>query len=133
GRSLPFTAIDLYRLPLDEILDVRVRPVGEEAARCHERVEPGRRVAEGGACALDDLPEPLVSVLLEEGSALHRANRSADADRPEVAGHRLSEGCVREVDGDGAGVEAVGSAGLRQQLACSLLIEPIERGRTRNV
>src|SRR5262245_54019770 len=94
-KLLALTAVHLHRLSLDEILDVRVRPIGEEAARCHERVEPGRRVAEGGACALDDLLEPLIPVLLEEGPALHRPNRGTDANRPEVAGHRLGEGRVR--------------------------------------
>src|SRR5215510_2966988 len=64
-KLLALAAVDLHRLSLHEILDVRIRPIGEEAARRHERVEPGGRVTEGGGRALDDLLEPLVAVLLE--------------------------------------------------------------------
>src|SRR5262249_41138344 len=56
-------------------------PVGEEAPRGHEGVDPGGRAAKGRAGALDDLLEPLVPVLLEEGAALQRPDGRADAHR----------------------------------------------------
>src|SRR5262249_51686933 len=88
---LALATAKLGRLLANESLDVGICSIREEAAPGDERVEPGRRVSERCAGALDDLLQSLLSVLLEERRALQGTKGRADPDRSPVPGHRFGE------------------------------------------
>src|SRR5205807_3829720 len=81
---LALAAVHFARELSHQPFDVGIGPVREGTGRRHVGVEPGRRVPEGGAAALDDGPEPFVLVLLDEGRALQWTDGRADARRAEV-------------------------------------------------
>src|SRR5713101_9401888 len=90
----------------------------KHAAGGHEGLEPRGGVAEGGATAHDDVLEPLLLVLLEEGGPLEGAERRADPYRSEVVGRGFGRGGEHQIRRDRAGLEAVGIAGFRAELLC---------------
>ena len=72
-ERLALLRVQLARLLPEEPVDVGVSAVGEGAARDRERLDPGGRVAEDAAQAVDDVLELLLLVRLEERRALERA------------------------------------------------------------
>jgi hypothetical protein len=110
----------------------RSRPAGG-----HELIEASGRVAEGAARALDDVPVLLLRVAAEERHSLEGPELRPDADRLQRVDHRLREVRVRHVAVVLARVEAVGVAGLGQELGRAGAVvdrrgrrpEVLERGR----
>src|SRR5438477_285533 len=99
-----------------------IRPSGPPAAGDvgaagrHEGLDARGGVAERGAAALDEPLELLLGPAPEEGDPFDRAQPHADAGRVEVIDDGLADvgdGGVTEVV---AGVEAVGVAGLGEEL-----------------
>src|SRR5262245_26501733 len=117
-------AVELGRLLAKEPVDVRVASVHVGTARHHERLEPGRRVAERGARAEHEVLERLLDLALVVRCALERPKLQAKADGLQIVGHRLGDARVYGVAGEVARVESVGIARLREEL---LGPRPVER------
>src|SRR5256712_9878508 len=82
--------VELTRLLLAEPVDGGVPPVGVGAARDHERLQPGGRVAEDAAQPVDDVLELLLLIRLEEPRPLERAEPRLDADGLKIVEDRLA-------------------------------------------
>src|SRR3989442_3216316 len=109
--------VELGGLLPEEPVDVRVAAGDVGTAGGHERLDAGGRVAEGAAAALDQPLELLLGPAPEEGHPFDRPQPHPDPDRVEIVDDGLADvgdGGVAEVV---AGVEAVGIAGLGQELA----------------
>src|SRR4030095_9707320 len=111
--SLP---VDLVRLLQEEPVDVLVAPGHVGAAGGDERLDPRRRAARRAAAGPEDLLGLLRRPAPEEGGALDRPELHPDAGRVEIVDDRLAHVGDRRVAEVIAGVEAVGVAGLRQEL-----------------
>src|SRR3989475_10832402 len=108
-RSTLFPYTTLFRsLLLEEPVDVGVPPVGVGAARDHERLQPGGRVAEDAAQPVDDVLELLLLIRLEEPRPLERAEPRLDADGLKIVEDRLGGHA-----GPGNATEAAGRAAVR--------------------
>src|SRR5256885_16473728 len=88
-KRLALLRVELTRLLLEEPVDVGVPPVGVGAARDHERLQPGGRVAEDAAQPVDDVLELFLLVRLEEPRPLERAEPRLDADGLKIVEDRL--------------------------------------------
>src|SRR5947209_4277376 len=115
GR-LAALSVQLGRLLLEEPVDVRIAAVGVRAPGDHERLETGGGIAECSARALDDVLQLLLCVLLEECRALDGAKPGPDPHGLEVVDPALGEIAVGDVAIVVPGVEAVGIAGVREEL-----------------
>src|SRR5262249_21942742 len=113
---LTLPAIQLGRLLVDEPFDVRIRTICEEATPSDKRIESGRRISKRRARALNNVLQPLLPILLEEGRALQWAKCRADAHCSPISCHCFGERRVRQIDGDRPGVEAIGVSRFRQEL-----------------
>ena len=107
--------VEIGRLLLEQSVDVRIAAVDVRAAGGDEGLQPGGRVAEGAAGGLHDVLELLVGVRAEEGRALERPQRGADADGLQVVQDRLGQVRVGRVAEVLARVEAARVAGLGEQ------------------
>src|SRR3989441_6211327 len=90
-KRLSLLRVELTRLLLEEPVDVGVPPVGVGAARDHERLQPGGRVAEDAAQPVDDVLELLLLIRLEEPCPLERAEPRLDADGLKIVEDRLRD------------------------------------------
>src|SRR5262245_53491296 len=118
GRLAPL-GIELDCLLAEEPIDVGMTSVGVGAARDHEGLDPGGRVPEGSAGALDDALVRFLGISLEEGRPLEGPQPGPDPDRPEIVDHGLGDVGEDDVAKVFASVEAVGISGFGQQLAGS--------------
>ena len=82
----------------------------------HVGLEARGRVAAGAGDADDHVLELLLAPRGGQGGALHGAHPGPDADRLQVAGDRLAHREVGRERVEVAGVEAVGVAGLGEEL-----------------
>src|SRR5437867_871078 len=108
--------VQLGRLLAEEAFDVRVTAIAVEAVGRHEGLDPSRGVASGSAPALDEVSELLVLELAEERRPLERTHLRGDPDHAEVVHDGLDHRCVGVVDRIFPGVEAIGVAGLGEEL-----------------
>src|ERR1043166_2599827 len=93
GRGAP-RAVEFARLLREQRVDVGIAAVYISTAFCHEGLEASRRVAEQTALALDEIPEALLGVALEEGRPLERPQLAADTHLLEVVEHGFGEAGV---------------------------------------
>src|SRR6185436_1583036 len=115
-RLLPLLPIEDRPLLAYEALDVGIAAVHVGAACGDEPFDARGRRTVRSAAALDDVLELFLRVLLEEAGSLERAQPRADADGPEVVDDGLGDIAVGGVAGVVTGVEALGEAGLGQEL-----------------
>src|SRR6266705_1817964 len=87
---LALLAVELDRLLSEEAVDVPIAYVGVDAARDRERLEPGGRVPEDTAQAVDDVLQLLLLIRLEEPGPLERAQPRPDPHGLQVIEHRLA-------------------------------------------
>src|SRR6059036_3963496 len=78
---LALLRVELTRLLSEEPVDVGIPPVGVNAARGRERLDPGGRVPEDPAQAVDNVPELLLLIRFEEPRPFERAKPRADPGR----------------------------------------------------
>ena len=83
GRLAPLP-VELGRLVPEEPVDVRIAPVDIDAARGGERLDPGGRVSENSAQAVDDVLELLLLIRLEKPRPLEGTQLRPDAGRLQV-------------------------------------------------
>src|SRR5262249_6408121 len=108
--------VDLARLPLEEILDLRNDTSGVRTFLADIRLEPRRGVTAGAGDADDQVLELLLTPRGGEGGALHRPVAGLDPEGLQMGGERLP---LRRVRGPGvevASVEAVGIPRLDHEL-----------------
>src|SRR3990170_2624568 len=108
--------IQLGRLLLEEAVDVGVAAIDVVPAGDREGLETRGGVAEGPARPLDEVLELLLPVPAEERRPLERAELHANPRRLEIVGDGLAQVGVGGVAEVIAGIEAVGVAGLGEEL-----------------
>src|SRR5207248_6652504 len=106
----------LGRLLAEEAVDVAIAAGDVGTTSGHERLDARGRIAEGGAAALDEALVLLLGPSPEKGHPLDRPEPHPDAGRVEVIDHGLADIGDRGVAEVVAGVEAVGVAGLGEEL-----------------
>src|SRR6266446_2339868 len=87
---LPLLIVELSGLLPEQPVDVGIPTVGVRAAGRHEGLNPGRRVPEDAAQAVDDVLQLLLLVRLEEPGPLERAESRPDSDGLQVVDQRLA-------------------------------------------
>src|SRR3989449_10580099 len=107
--------VQLVRLFAEEPIDVGVASVGVGATPGQEGLDPGGRVAEGAAAALDEALILLFGPPPEIGRPLEGPELDPNAGGVEVVDHGLAEVRHRRVAEVIARVEAVGIAGLGEE------------------
>src|SRR5256712_13416509 len=115
GRLAPLR-VQLVRLFLEEPIDVGIAPVGVRAAADQKGLDPGGRVTESAAAALDEAAGLLFGPPPEIGCPLEGPELDPNAGGVEVVDHGLAEVRHRRVAEVIARVEAVGIAGLGEEL-----------------
>src|SRR2546430_12413905 len=115
-KRLALLRVELTRLLLEEPVDVGVPPVGVGAARDHERLQPGGRVAEDAAQPVDDGLELLLLIRLEEPRPLERPEPRLDADGLKIVEDRLGVHAGPGIAPEVAGVETLRGPGFREGL-----------------
>jgi len=108
--------IELDSLLLIELVEIGVVAVNKNAALGDVSLEAGCGVAKGTGTRLNDVPERLFGISLDEGRPLDRPKLRPDADRLEIVENRLSDVGVGRVAKVVAGVEAFGVPRLGEQL-----------------
>jgi hypothetical protein len=78
-QRLALLGIPLGGLIAEERVDVGIAAVGEAAGRRGERLDAGRRVAADATEPVDQVPELLLLIRLEERRALEGPEPGADA------------------------------------------------------
>src|SRR5438128_4174578 len=126
-ERLSLLRVKLTRLLLEEPVDVGVPPVGVGAARDHERLQPGGRVAEDAAQPVDEVLELLVLIRLEEPRPLERAKPRLDADGLKIVEDRLGVYAGPGIAPEVPGVEALRVPGLREELPGLARVVGVER------
>src|SRR5262249_35922994 len=81
-----------------EPVDVGIAAIDVRASARDERLDPGGRVAEGPAAALDQPLELLLGISLEEGRALDGAELHSDADGVQVVDDGLAPVGERSIE-----------------------------------
>src|SRR5439155_10204750 len=122
-RRLAALLVELGTLLPEEPVDVGIAAVHVGAPRGHEGLEPGRRVAERGARAQDEVLELLLDLTLVVRRSLEGPELHANAGGLKIVGHGLRDARVNGVAGEVARVEAVGIARFRQELPRAGAIE----------
>src|SRR5439155_14883182 len=89
---LALPRVELAGLLAVETVDVGIAAVGVDAAAGHESLDAGGRVAGGAAQPVDDVPELLLLVRLQEARPLERPQPRADPHRLQVVEQRLAGG-----------------------------------------
>src|SRR5262245_54200951 len=108
--------VDLPRLTTKQLFDLRKRARGEDPAADHEGLEPGRRVSPGSVEPHDHALELLLAPGGEQRGPLQRSDASANADRSEITGERLTHRVERRIRIEVAGIESIREAGLGQEV-----------------
>src|SRR5262245_14821707 len=116
--GLASRAVHLTRLFPEEAIDVGIATVRVCAARGHEGFDSRGSVAEGATAALDEASILSFCISSEEGRPLDGAELRAYADGVEVVDDRLGDH-GSSVTEKFASVEALGVAGLGQELSCA--------------
>src|SRR4029453_6851044 len=120
-------AVHLTGLFPEEAVDVGIAAVRVSAAGDHEGFDPRGGVSERAAAALEEAPVFSLGIPSEEGRPLDGSELRPDADGVEVVDDRLGDdrsGIAEKV----AGVEAVGVAGLGQELTSPCRVVRVARG-----
>src|SRR3989454_9469503 len=87
---LPLLIVELSGLLPEQPVDVGIPTVGVRAAGHHEGLNPGGRVPEDAAQAVDDVLQLLLLVRLEEPGPLQRAESRPDSDGLQIVDYRLA-------------------------------------------
>ena len=116
-QRLALLAVELLGLALEEIVDLGQRAVGVDAVlgRRTARAAPPRCRPRRWRRSTRPV-QLLLAPAGHEGGALHRPHAASDADGLRIAADRLAQRGVGRQRGEIAGVEAVGVAGLGQEL-----------------
>src|SRR2546428_8092837 len=119
ARHLPLLTGELSGLLPEQPVDVGITTVGVRAAGRHEGLNPGRRVPEDAAQAVDDVLQLLLLVRLEEPCPLERAESRPDSDGLQVVDQRFAYAgggsiapelsCIKAPRVTGVGEELLGS------------------------
>src|SRR5438552_9350031 len=126
-KRLALLRVELTRLLLEEPVDVGVPPVGVGAARDHERLQPGGRVAKDAAQSVDNVLELLLLIRLEEPRPPEPPAPRLAAGGLKIVEDRLGVDAGPGIAPEVAGVEAVRVPGFREELPGLARIVGVER------
>src|SRR6266849_8688118 len=115
-HRLTTLAIELGYLLAEEPVDVWVAAIHIGATPGHERLEPGRRTAERGARAQNEVLERLLDLSLVVRRPLERPKPHANAGGLKIVDHGFGDARVHGVASEVPGVESVGISRIREEL-----------------
>src|ERR1051325_5496217 len=108
--------VELSALLFEHLVEIGIAAISVHAARDRHLFEPGRRVAERTAAALDQVSVLLLRIAFEKRGAFERLQPCADADLAQIVDDRLAEIGVGRVAIIFTRVEAVRMTRLPQKL-----------------